>query len=587
MRIAHLSIRSFRGINSLDWCPSPKLNCLIGPGDSCKTTILDAIEIAMNPRFGYTGSDPDIYACNPESQPEIKVTLVALPEPFLSERKFGLFLRGWSERERKINDEPQEGDLEALTVRAVLDPETLEWSWEIFNDRIETDAPPRFGFRDARQIAPNRLGTFAVRDLTWSRNSALSRLESESDSSGLLAQAVRSARASFRSGDRTSFDEAVELTSKVGKHFLVPSVSGYEAQLDIQSGVLASGAVSLHDGQLPLRSLGSGSSKLMVAGLQHSNRAAPILLSDEIELGLEPHRIMRLLRFLRSGFPTESSSEDKAAASANQSQIILTTHSPVVICELSVAELYCVRNSDGNVAVSSVQAATPNEDIAQRHVRGNPSAFLAPRIIIGEGRTECGFQRGLDEKWYEDGQQSFAYKGVVVVDGGGKDKAPILAKHLLSLGYGCLVLLDTDQPVSEDDKKEIRKLGGIVKEWPEKCDVERRIFLDVPWNTAKQLIDYAIQEVTEDRVVDNLQKTAEPNVLRFDRAALDALDDTENNRKWLAKAATLKTGKSDKSWFKNMERGEQLGSIIHPCLNEIAAKPLGVIIQEIRNWVDG
>lgn len=94
MRIAHLSIQYFRGIKSLEWSPSPNLNCLIGPGDSCKTTILDAIELAMTPRYGFMGSDTDIFACDPTNQPDIKVTLVALPEEFLTERKFGLYLRG-------------------------------------------------------------------------------------------------------------------------------------------------------------------------------------------------------------------------------------------------------------------------------------------------------------------------------------------------------------------------------------------------------------------------------------------------------------------------------------------------------------
>ena len=61
MYIAHISISEFRGIKSLDWSPSPSVNCMIGPGDSCKTTILDAIEIGLSPRFGYTGSDPDLF----------------------------------------------------------------------------------------------------------------------------------------------------------------------------------------------------------------------------------------------------------------------------------------------------------------------------------------------------------------------------------------------------------------------------------------------------------------------------------------------------------------------------------------------
>ncbi|MCG9115914.1 AAA family ATPase [Laribacter hongkongensis] len=39
-RIRRLEIRNFRSIQTLDWTPSNGVNCLIGPGDSGKSTIL-------------------------------------------------------------------------------------------------------------------------------------------------------------------------------------------------------------------------------------------------------------------------------------------------------------------------------------------------------------------------------------------------------------------------------------------------------------------------------------------------------------------------------------------------------------------
>ncbi|MBW8833234.1 MAG: AAA family ATPase [Burkholderiales bacterium] len=41
-RIRKVEIRNFRAVRSLDWCPAAGVNCLIGPGDSGKSTILDA-----------------------------------------------------------------------------------------------------------------------------------------------------------------------------------------------------------------------------------------------------------------------------------------------------------------------------------------------------------------------------------------------------------------------------------------------------------------------------------------------------------------------------------------------------------------
>lgn len=583
MYIAHISISEFRGIKSLEWSPSPSVNCMIGPGDSCKTTILDAIEIGLSPRFGYTGSDPDLFGCAPTSKPEIYLTLVDLPDDLIVEQKYGLYLRGWNETAQKLNDEKAEGDQVALTIKAALDPDTLEWRWEIFNERLEGE-PPRLGFKDAKSIAPNRLGEYADRHLTWGRNSVLGRLEKGPNASELLASSVRQARASFAAGDRSSFDEVVKLTERVGANFLVPKAQAYQAQLDIHSGMLASGAVSLHDGNLPLRTLGSGSSRLMVAGVQNSGPQQNITLVDELELGLEPHRIMRLLRFLRSGLPQEGE------APPIVHQTFLTTHSPVVVCELDVAELYCVRNSAGSVTVRCAQPADGQSETAQRHIRSSPHAFLAPRLLIGEGRTEVGFWRGLDDLWCANEQESFAYQGVVAIDGGGNDNSVKLGLHMQRLGYSCFALLDTDVVVSAANKQKFEEAGGLIAEWADNCDIERRIFLDVPWATVREIVDYALETSGEGRILSNL-RLADKGTADIDRAALDALPESDANREWLASAAILKVerksgGKEDRSWFKDMTRGEQLGKIVFGCLQDIPETPLAKTINEVRQWVD-
>ena len=583
MRIAHISISEFRGIKSLEWSPSPKMNCLIGPGDSCKTTILDAIEIGLNPRFGYTGSDSDLFRCDAKCKPEICLTLVNLPEELIVEQRYGLFLRGWSEADKKINDEKAEGELAALTVKALLDPETLEWRWEVFNERLEGE-PPRFGYKDAKLIAPNRLGEYADLHLTWGRNSVLGRLDKGLNASELLARSVRQAKVSFATGDRTSFDAVVKLTEKVGEDFLVPKTQGYEVQLDIHSGMLASGAVSLHDGNMPLRALGSGSSRLMVAGLQNSGPTQKITLVDELEFGLEPHRIMRLLRFLRSGFPQEGDTPPIVH------QTFLTTHSPVVVCELDVEELFCVRSDAGNVAVQCAQPLEGRADSAQRHVRSNPQAFLAPSLLIGEGRTEVGFWRGFDDLWCTEKWESFAFRGVVAIDGGGNDNAIKFGIHMQKLGYRCFVLLDSDVEVSAANRQALKQAGGQVAEWSDGCDIERRIFLDAPWTTVRTIINFALETVGEVKVLENLC-LATQDAKGIDRAGLDELADTDDNRKWLAAAATLKVekkagSKEDRSWFKDMTRGEQLGTIVFSCLKDIPETPLAKTINEVRQWVD-
>ena len=61
MKIKYIKIHNFRGISQLDWDVSGRFVCLIGPGDSTKSTILEAIELALTPRRTVTFDDADFY----------------------------------------------------------------------------------------------------------------------------------------------------------------------------------------------------------------------------------------------------------------------------------------------------------------------------------------------------------------------------------------------------------------------------------------------------------------------------------------------------------------------------------------------
>ncbi len=50
MQIRHERIENFSGIRNLNWFLGGRIVCLIGPNDSTKTTILDAIELALSAR---------------------------------------------------------------------------------------------------------------------------------------------------------------------------------------------------------------------------------------------------------------------------------------------------------------------------------------------------------------------------------------------------------------------------------------------------------------------------------------------------------------------------------------------------------
>src|SRR5690554_800434 len=96
MQIKHIKIANYRGIKHLDWSIRTPVACLIGPGDSTKSTILDAIEKALSPYWNVAFEDSDFYQADTSNPIEITITVIQIPEALLTEQKFGLYLRGWN-----------------------------------------------------------------------------------------------------------------------------------------------------------------------------------------------------------------------------------------------------------------------------------------------------------------------------------------------------------------------------------------------------------------------------------------------------------------------------------------------------------
>jgi putative ATP-dependent endonuclease of OLD family len=263
-------------------------------------------------------------------------------------------------------------------------------------------------------------------------------------------------------------------------------------------------------------------------------------------------------------------------------QIFMTTHSPVVIRELTARDIVAVRSKGGATAVRSVAATARDIDTAQRHLRGSPEAFLARRIVVGEGRTEHGFGRGLDAWWCCKGLQSFAVQGVAVIDGGGNTKALTIAEHLRDLGYEVFVLLDSDKPVERTEVIRVREKGATIHEWPDACSTEERVFLDLPWETVDVLIRFAEECVGAASVKDSINNACKAaGLAEIADLALPTALDSSAFRRAIGNAADTK------DWYKNIFRGERLAEIVMAASGEMAGKPLTVTIAALREWIDG
>ncbi|HAS1742912.1 TPA: hypothetical protein I4G32_24125 [Enterobacter hormaechei subsp. oharae] len=90
--VCKVEIQNFRSIRLLTWLPSPGLNCLIGPGDSGKTTILDAIDLCLGARRNVSFSDTDFFGLDVTQPISITLALGSLPDALRTMETYGNFL---------------------------------------------------------------------------------------------------------------------------------------------------------------------------------------------------------------------------------------------------------------------------------------------------------------------------------------------------------------------------------------------------------------------------------------------------------------------------------------------------------------
>lgn len=561
--IRKIEISHFRGIATLGWCPAEGVNCLIGPGDSCKTTILDAIDFCLGARRNLYLSDADFHNLNVKEPIDIHITVGRLDDSLKNLELYGLYLRGFDPKTGDLHDEPDAGLEIVLTVRLSVAAD-LEPSWTLFSERAEEQGQSRgLSWADRAALSPARLGAYADHNLSWGRSSILNKISDETiTATAALAELARGARAAFGEQAAAGLPNALGIVKRTASELGVPVGDHVLALLDSSSVSFSGGTIALHSQRgVPLKGLGLGSKRLLVAGLQRTAAAAsPIVLVDEIEHGLEPHRILRLLGALG------------AKDAAPPLQVFMTTHSPVAVRELSAAQLHIVRPTDRSHVV--YRAADGGN--VQGAIRLFPEALLAQSIIVCEGATEHGLLRGLDQYGVANGKVSLAARGVALVDGGGENVF-IRARAFQKLGYRTAVLHDSDKIPTPDVKLEFEAAGGSTFAWRVGCALEEELFLALPENTAFRLLDYAIERRGEQAIDAQIRSiSAGKFTLASCRAGL-----TAEARGVLGKASKAKSS----GWYKSLTDMETVArDIVAPGASGSAETFTGPIAA-LREWI--
>jgi hypothetical protein len=405
--------------------------------------------------------------------------------------------------------------------------------------------------------------------------SVLGKLSADkTQASSALAAASRQARHAFAEKGCDGVDEVLTTSKAIANSMGIP-LQQVSALLDVKGVTFSGGAIALHDeNQVPLKSLGSGSMRLLVAGLQKAVGQSNISIIDEAEFGLEPYRIIRLLDSLG------------AKSNDNSQQVFMTTHSPVVLRELASIQLHTVRTTrlatpaafDGEQRTteetSNVVLPLGGTEDAQKTLRACAEAFLAPSVIVCEGKTEIGVVRGLDLWRQSQGFRSILAHGCHWADGSGSsmmERAKIFAR----LGHRTALFMDSDVVFDESKYADLSAHGISVFRWQDGYSTEAAIFASAPATDIPKLLSIACEWRSEDSI-DGKIRSASNGQFSLQQCRDQFVDVM---RPMLGSCA------GDGKWFKDIEPAERvLREAIAPAwryTGEILTEPLNSLWQWI------
>ena len=539
VRVRRLWIQNFRGIRSLDWKipPDQRLIALVGPGDSGKSTILDAIHYLLGDRWNIPFADTDFHGADVEAPIAITALTIDIPADLKKDTALGLWMSG-VDAAGELYQDPEDGLEPALLVRLTVDA-SLEPRWSI----LRADGSGQFLTSTQRRA----FSTFKVDDradaqLRWSRNSPLGRMSSnDGGERAALAAASRAAREALVDHEHSSLSDLAtkvqERTNQIGGG----SFSDIKPGLDTSRSSMGA-ALALYEDVVPLTSYGLGSRRLASLAVQQlAAGSRSVAVVDEIESGLEPHRAVRLLTYL--------------LGDDNYAQVLVTTHSPVIVEQATIENLATVQNQAGYVTVTALGGS---DEVLQRLRRARPSSLLARRVIVAEGKTEHGvlleFLDAWDEARTHFGYSTSAGEGVAIQDGNGGTEVPLRSHALAGLGFTVAAFCDNDDRAVDGPLATAQAAGVTCIRWEHGHNIETQICSQLDEQGLIDLFALAVERRNSvNTVLDDINSVVPGRP--FTSLAVDdwlLIYDMADIRAWVAQAAIART------WFKDVPGGRDL-----------------------------
>lgn len=487
--IRFLRIERFRGIEKLEWRPAPGLNIIIGPGDSCKSTILEAIGALFSPAPNMNISEFDYFRRDIDKEFEIEAALAVGDGSILKNDRFPLPpLRGW--RDGQLTDLPDEDGAEAVMVCRLTGTADQEAIYEVIGADDETRVPFSRALR--QRIGLMRLGISDRwdRDLRLVQGGALNRYMEGQQLRQSILQAILNTPIHDRLGD-----EPKQALGRIDSQFSKRSLpSPIRLGLVGTPGVSLAASVGLMVGEndesaLPLPAWGTGTRRL--AALELASilvESVSLAVVDEPESGLEPYRQRAFIGDLHQD---------------GKRQAFITTHAPAVLSAGAALGAVISRINMAEQTVGDAGQAAPIEGaVLERQPRAHeltalegketgellaeqPEAVLARLPVICEGVTEVGFATRLLIKKFGEG---FPVHGIFCVDARGHDRAVAICNALLKTGFQIGAVAD-DEGRKDGSWAKIEKQAAVLR-WDNGAALEHAVLSALPDDVLPSVVEW-------------------------------------------------------------------------------------------------
>ena len=461
MKISKTTITNFRGIKSA-CLVFPDHSILVGDNNVGKTTILEAIDLAMGPdrlnRFPAI-DEHDFYRGNylklqgeDEKQPEIRVEVILSDLSIEHRTRFGDYVEWWDKSTGSLYTEPNPEGVDDASITACIritfvgfyDEEEDDFQAQTYYGRTldESTTPKVFGKKDKQICGFLYLRTLRTgsRAISLERGSLLDIILRLQDTRPQMWENTLSHLANFDvAGDpETGVTNILKTLNKAIKKYM-PKEWGEQPHLKItnltreQLRKVVTSFVSTSDGHsAPFYRQGTGTINMLVLALLSQiavEKQNVIFAMEEPEIAVPPYAQKRIVDELR----------------LLSAQSIFTSHSPYVLEEFEIEEtLVLARDNGGNLTQSKVNL--PNSVKLKRYRQEFRTRFceglLARRILVVEGATEASAIPAAARRLAElspDKYSSVEALGICVIDAGSDSSiAPIsnMYKALNKETYG-------------------------------------------------------------------------------------------------------------------------------------------------------